>query len=120
MCTNCINGNKPDALQLIEDMSKLQAENDELKKQVAALTQALETQNRENQPYIKELEAKNTHFKDLLFHAKKIMDRNMEPNPDQHAASDMMHFVYNDLEELFPSQGQPLNAPDSDSRSKKQ
>jgi hypothetical protein len=31
-------------------------ENEELKRQVSALTQALETQNRENQPYIKELE----------------------------------------------------------------
>jgi len=43
MCNNCINAD-------------LQAENDELKKQVSALTQALETQKRENQPYIKELE----------------------------------------------------------------
>lgn len=31
-------------------------ENEELKKQVSALALALETQNRENQPYIKELE----------------------------------------------------------------
>ncbi|SHN45897.1 hypothetical protein [Chitinophaga sp. CF418] len=34
---------------------QLQAENEELKKQVAALTQALETEKRENQPYIKQL-----------------------------------------------------------------
>jgi len=52
MC-NCINAD-------------LQAENEELKKQVAALTQALETQNRENQPYIEELEAAHSNALNLL------------------------------------------------------
>jgi 2-succinyl-5-enolpyruvyl-6-hydroxy-3-cyclohexene-1-carboxylate synthase len=42
MCDNCIN-------------EQLQAERDELKLQVEALTEAQETQKRENQPYIKEL-----------------------------------------------------------------
>ncbi len=65
MCNNCIN-NRPSVLPLIDDMNALEAENEELKKQVSALTQALETQNRDNQPYIKELEAQRDKAVALL------------------------------------------------------
>ena len=41
-----------------------QSENEELKKQVSALTQALETQSRENHPYIRELEDKRDFYKE--------------------------------------------------------
>lgn len=57
MCNNCkYKGIHVQTLPNISD--NFQAENDELKKQVAALTQALETQNRENQPYIRDLKKK--------------------------------------------------------------
>lgn len=57
---------------------QLQAENAELKIQVNALTQALETQKRENQPYIKELESKLVSA-ELIIEAVVI---NNEANPD--------------------------------------
>jgi hypothetical protein len=59
MCNNCIN-------------AQLQAENAELKLQVTALTQALETQKRENQPYIKELETSLERAKKLLNRANSV------------------------------------------------
>lgn len=45
---------KSDGIRKAYEM--VDAENAELRLQVSALTQVLETQNRENQPYIKELE----------------------------------------------------------------
>lgn len=61
MCNNCqYNGVH------VSIPPKLAAENEELRKQVSALTQALETQNRENQPYIKELEAAHSNAHNLL------------------------------------------------------
>lgn len=60
MCNNCINADH-------------QAEKEELKKQVSALTQALETQNRENQPYIKELEARIKVANWLLMRSKFLL-----------------------------------------------
>lgn len=56
MCNNCINTPTTPGTPLFGEATKTLAENEELKKQVSALTQALDTQNRDNQPYIKELE----------------------------------------------------------------
>lgn len=97
MCNNCIN-------------EQLQAERDELHIQVSALTQALETQKRENQPYIKEMEARNEQFKQLLLYSKELFFRIMAfPEPDKTVHSDIYHFIWNELEELFPSPAKPLS-----------
>jgi hypothetical protein len=61
MCNNCIN--KGITITLPPSMA---AENAELKLQVEALTQALETQKRENQPYLKALERQITEMGILL------------------------------------------------------
>lgn len=93
MCNNC--QYKGIAITLPPNLA---AENEELKKQVAALTQALETQNRENQPYIKKLEAENIKYKGLLEHAKGLLERSIvHPEPDSLVFSDIFHFVNNDL-----------------------
>jgi hypothetical protein len=44
----------------------LKSENDELRLQVSALTEALETQKRENQPYIKDLERREQTYREAL------------------------------------------------------
>lgn len=36
-------------------------------------------------------------LKELLKQAKEIMNDNLQPNPHQHAVSDMYHFVNNEL-----------------------
>lgn len=46
--------------------STVTAENEELKLQLAALTQALETQKRENQPYIKELKRESDTYRIVI------------------------------------------------------
>lgn len=92
MCNNCINEpkgerqpaaaivdskypNMPLGQQLItvtlmNDFAS--AENAELRLQVSALTQALETQKRENQPYIKELEDKRDFYKENYEYMRRM------------------------------------------------
>lgn len=95
MCNNCINktDNMPDPEDVLNDLASdittkgyvkfkdaieamkhyassatahVRSENKELKLQVSALTQALETQKRENQPYIKELERREQTYREAL------------------------------------------------------
>ncbi|ACU61306.1 hypothetical protein Cpin_3844 [Chitinophaga pinensis DSM 2588] len=66
MCNNCqykgINITVP---------TNLAAENEELLKQVSALTQALETQNRGNHPYIQFLKEENDRYSEMVDEARK-------------------------------------------------